>query len=72
MGLELRHEGYAGTIIPELLHRGVTAAWTLNRQRVIRLEPALIVTGEQIATALAALEAAVAVAADRLGVLCPT
>jgi len=72
VGLELRHEGYAGTIIPELLRRGVTAAWTLNRQRVIRLEPALIVTAEQIATALAALEAAVAFAGERLGALCPT
>jgi len=72
VGLELRHEGYAGTIIPELLRRGVTAAWTLNRQRVIRLEPALIVTAGQIATALAALEAAVAFAGERLGALCPT
>ncbi len=72
VGLELRHEGYAGTIIPELLHRGVTAAWTLNRQRVIRLEPALIVSAEQVARALVALEEAVAVAAERLGDLCPT
>jgi putrescine aminotransferase len=69
VGLELRHEGYAGAIIPELLKRGVTAAWTLNRQRVIRLEPALIVTADQIATALGALDEAVAVAAERLGAL---
>jgi len=72
-GVELRNEGYAGTIVPELLKRGVTSAWTLNRQRVIRLEPPLIVTAEQIATALAALDAAVATALERLGVLaCPT
>ena len=44
VGVELRNEGYGGTIIPELLKRGVTAAWTLNQQRVIRLEPPLIVT----------------------------
>jgi putrescine aminotransferase len=69
VGLELCHEGYAGAIIPELLKRGVTAAWTLNRQRVIRLEPALIVTADQIATALGALDEAVAVAAERLGAL---
>jgi putrescine aminotransferase len=69
VGLELRHEGYAGTIIPELLHRGVTAAWTLNQQRVIRLEPALVVTAAQIATALAALGEAVEVAQRRLGIL---
>jgi len=73
VGVELRNEGYGGTIIPELLKRGVTAAWTLNRQRVIRLEPPLIVDARQIARALQALDEAVAVALDRLGVLaCPT
>jgi putrescine aminotransferase len=73
VGVELRSEGYGGTIIPELLKRGVTAAWTLNQQRVIRLEPPLIVTAEQIATALRAFEEAVAAALDRLGVLaCPS
>jgi putrescine aminotransferase len=72
-GVELRSEGYGGTIIPELLKRGVTAAWTLNQQRVIRLEPPLIVDAGQIATALRALDEAVAAALDRLGVLaCPT
>ncbi len=73
VGVELRNEGYGGTIIPELLKRGVTAAWTLNQQRVIRLEPPLIVTAAQIATALRAFDEAVAVAVERLGVLvCPT
>jgi putrescine aminotransferase len=73
VGVELRSEGYGGTIIPELLKRGVTAAWTLNQQRVIRLEPPLIVSATQIATALRAFDEAVAVALDRLGVLaCPT
>ncbi len=69
VGVELTNEGYGGTIIPDLLKRGVTAAWTLNRQRVIRLEPPLIVTSDQVATALAAFDAAVATAVDRLGVL---
>jgi putrescine aminotransferase len=73
VGVELRNEGYGGTVIPELLKRGVTAAWTLNQQRVIRLEPPLIVNATQIATALRAFDEAVAVALDRLGVLaCPT
>ena len=73
VGVELRNEGYGGTIIPELLKRGVTAAWTLNQQRVIRLEPPLIVTAAHIATALRAFDEAVAVALDRLGVLaCPS
>ena len=39
VGVELTSEGYGGWIIPEMLKAGVTAAWTLNLQRVIRLEP---------------------------------
>ena len=69
VGVELRNEGYGGTIIPEMLKRGVTAAWTLNAQRVIRLEPPLIVTPEEIDAALEALRCGVAAAFDRLGTL---
>jgi len=65
----LQNEGYGGTIIPEMLKRGVTAAWTLNAQRVIRLEPPLIVTAAEIDTALEALRAGVAAAYERLGTL---
>ena len=71
VGVELTNEGYAGTIIPELLKRGVTAAWTLNAQHVIRLEPPLIVSAAQIASALEAFAAAVSVAVARLGALSP-
>jgi putrescine aminotransferase len=71
VGVELTHEGYAGTIVPEMLKRGVTTAWTLGRQRVIRLEPPLIVDAMQIDTALAALGESLHVARERLGVLAP-
>jgi putrescine aminotransferase len=69
VGVELTNEGYGGWIIPEMLKAGVTAAWTLNQQRVIRLEPPLIVTEEQVRTALAALRAGVATACEKLGPL---
>ena len=69
VGVELRSEGYGGTIIPELLKRGVTAAWTLNQQRVIRLEPPLVVSGAQVETALRAFDAAVETAFEKLGTL---
>ncbi len=69
VGAELQHEGYGGSIIPELLKRGVTAAWTLNAQRVIRLEPPLIVTAGEVDTALQAFEGAVAAAFEQLGAL---
>jgi putrescine aminotransferase len=67
VGVELTNEGYGGWIIPEMLKAGVTAAWTLNQQRVIRLEPPLIVTSEEVDRALDALSAGVAAAAEKLG-----
>ncbi len=69
VGVELRSEGYAGAIIPEVLKRGVTVAWTLNMQRVIRLEPPLLVSEEEVQTALEALSAGVESAREKLGVL---
>ena len=68
-GVELRREGYGGTIIPELLKRGVTAAWTLNQQRVIRLEPPLVVTAGEVDVAMRAFDEAVAAAFASLGTL---
>ncbi|MDQ6931870.1 MAG: aspartate aminotransferase family protein [Candidatus Eremiobacteraeota bacterium] len=69
VGVELRNEGYAGAIIPEVLKRGVTVAWTLNMQRVIRLEPPLLVSEQEVETALRALGAGVESAREKLGVL---
>jgi putrescine aminotransferase len=67
VGVELTSEGYGGWIIPEMLKAGVTAAWTLNLQRVIRLEPPLIVTAAEVERALAALRTGVAGAYEKLG-----
>jgi len=67
VGMELRSEGYAGTIVPEMLKAGVTAAWTLNAQRVIRLEPPLVVTAAEIDCGIAAARAAVSTAYRSLG-----
>ncbi len=69
VGVELMNEGYGGAIIPEMLKRGVTAAWTLNMQRVIRLEPPLIITEEEVERAVNALGAGVSSAREKLGVL---
>jgi putrescine aminotransferase len=69
VGVELTHEGYGGYIIPEMLKLGVTAAWTLNQQRVIRLEPPLIVTPSEVDRALAALRHGVDTAFEQLGPL---
>ncbi len=69
VGVELRSEGYGGAIVPEMLKRGVTAAWTLNMQRVIRLEPPLVVRSAEVERALEALRAGVHAAHAKLGVL---
>jgi putrescine aminotransferase len=69
VGLELRHEGYGGVIIPECLKLGLTAAYTLNQQRVIRLEPPLIVSREEIDEAIAILAKALTRAHEKLGAL---
>ncbi|HEV3092177.1 MAG TPA: aminotransferase class III-fold pyridoxal phosphate-dependent enzyme [Candidatus Cybelea sp.] len=69
VGVELTHEGYGGWIIPEMLKAGVTAAWTLNQQRVIRLEPPLIVTEAEVDLALQALHGGIATAFEKLGEL---
>lgn len=67
VGVELTNEGYGGWIIPEMVKAGVTAAWTLNQQRVIRLEPPLVVTSDEVERALGALRAGVATAVQKLG-----
>jgi putrescine aminotransferase len=69
VGVELSSEGYGGWIIPEMVKRGVTAAWTLNMQKVIRLEPPLVVSAQQVERALEALEAGLATAQEKLGAL---
>jgi putrescine aminotransferase len=67
VGVELTNEGYGGWIIPEMLKAGVTAAWTLNLQRVIRMEPPLIVTEAEVDRGIAALRTGVETAYQKLG-----
>lgn len=69
VGVELTSEGYGGVIIPECLKLGMTAAYTLNQQKVIRLEPPLIVTKAEVDEAMGILEQGVAKAKDKLGKL---
>ncbi len=72
VGVELTNEGYGGAIIPECLKLGLTVAYTLNQQRVIRLEPALIVTKDEIDEALRLLEQGLVTAKEKLGDLART
>lgn len=72
VGVELTSEGYGGVIIPECLKLGLTAAYTLNQQKVIRLEPPLVVTKDDIDEALRIFEQGVVKAKEKLGDLTPT
>jgi putrescine aminotransferase len=69
VGVELMSEGYAGVIIPECLRLGMTAAYTLNQQRVIRLEPPLVVSKAEIDEAMSIFAQGTAKAMEKLGVL---
>ncbi|MBV8281436.1 MAG: aspartate aminotransferase family protein [Candidatus Eremiobacteraeota bacterium] len=72
VGVELTNEGYGGVIIPECLKLGLTAAYTLNQQKVIRLEPPLVVTKDEIDEALHLLGQGVEKAKEKLGDLART
>lgn len=48
IGIELMNEGLGGMLISELIDRRLLAAYTLNQPQVIRIEPPLIITEEDI------------------------
>lgn len=48
LGIELTKEGIGGLILSEMIDKGVLVAYTLNNPKVIRIEPPLIITGQQI------------------------
>ncbi len=54
LGVEFSHDDIAGLVIAGMAARGVLAAYTLNNATVIRFEPPLIISDEQIAQAASA------------------
>jgi putrescine aminotransferase len=64
IGVEFSEDDLAGLVISGLAQRKVIAAYTLNNPKVIRLEPPLVITEEQLDRALVALEEAVAQTAE--------
>jgi putrescine aminotransferase len=52
-----------------MLKRGMCAAYTLNNPRVIRLEPPLIITEEQIDFAVQTLDDSIAETSELLAML---
>lgn len=62
IGLELTKEGLGGVLMSELIQDGIIVAYTLNNQKVIRIEPPLIISYDEIKTVLASLDKALEVA----------
>ncbi|HVF10266.1 MAG TPA: aspartate aminotransferase family protein [Abditibacteriaceae bacterium] len=64
IGVEFAHEDVGGLAIAGLVQRNVLAAYTLNNPTVMRFEPPLIISDEEIEWAARAFEDAVAQTAD--------
>jgi putrescine aminotransferase len=62
IGLELTKEGVGGFLMSSLINQGIIAAYTLNNPKVIRIEPPLIISKEQIDFVLNAFKNAAALA----------
>ena len=60
IGVEFTHEDIGELVIVGLSRRGVIAAYTLNNPKVIRFEPPLIITEDQIGWVVSAFDESVA------------
>lgn len=59
VGIEFRMDDVGELIIGQLTKRGIIAAYTLNNPRVIRMEPPLIVSADEIDRAVSAMAGAI-------------
>jgi putrescine aminotransferase len=66
IGIEFAHQDVGEIVIFGMVQRGVIAAYTLNNPKVIRIEPPLIITDDEIDRALSVIDEAVVGAIDLL------
>lgn len=69
VGVEFNMDEVGELVVAQLLKRGVCVAYALNNPRVLRFEPPLTITEEQIAFAAEAFEGAVAETEEMLATL---
>lgn len=67
LGVEFHDSDVAKVVIGTMIHQGVVAAYTLNNPKVIRFEPPLIITKEQIDIVLKAFSLGIQQAVKLLG-----
>ncbi|MCL4439327.1 MAG: aminotransferase class III-fold pyridoxal phosphate-dependent enzyme [Firmicutes bacterium] len=64
IGIELTKEGLGGFILNELIQDEIIVAFTFNNQKVIRLEPPLIINDEQLQKVISSIDSAFRKAAE--------
>ncbi len=64
IGIQLTKEGLGGFVMAEMIQAGIIVAYTLNNPKVIRIEPPLIISGQQLEQVISAFENAFARAAE--------
>jgi putrescine aminotransferase len=69
IGVEFQMDEVGELVVAQMLKRGMCVAYTLNNPRVLRFEPPLIITPEQIEFAVETFEAAVAETSEILAML---
>ena len=69
IGLEMRMDEVGELAVAQMLKRGLCVAYTLNNPRVLRFEPPLIITEEQIEFAVATVDEAFAETSELLAML---
>ena len=69
IGVEFAMDEVGELVVAQMLKRGVCVAYTLNNPRIMRFEPPLIISEEEIQTAVQAFEEAVAETSELLATL---
>ena len=69
IGVEFAMDEVGELVVAQMLKRGVCVAYTLNNPRIMRFEPPLIITPEQIEVAVTAFGESVAETAELLAML---
>lgn len=69
IGVEFTMDEVGEVVVAQLMKRGVCVAYALNNPRVLRWEPPLIITAEQVDHAVSAFQESLAETAELLAVL---
>jgi putrescine aminotransferase len=69
VGLEFAEDEVGELVVAQLLNHGVCVAYALNNPRVLRFEPPLIITAEQVHMAVDAVDKALVETGELLATL---